>query len=104
MPHAYPRHVRFASSIQQIIAPQLLGLIPDALVTVTRVTVTPDLAEARIAFTVIGAREESVQDLLDGRKVALRRHLARNLGGKRVPKISFEADVTGRPGDVWADS
>ncbi len=104
MPHPYPRHVRFESSIQQIIAPQLLGLLRDGMITVTRVSVTPDLLEARVHYAVMGADGEDVQELLDGMAAPLRRTLARGLAAKRVPRLAFVADETGLPVSPCTDS
>ena len=92
MAHAYPRHVRFASTIQQVIAPELHGLVPDGLVTVTRVSVTPDLLDATVHYSVIGANDSNVQELLDEMVFPLRRHLARELSSKRVPRLVFVAE------------
>ena len=97
MPHAYPRHVRFASSIQQIIAPLLVGLLPTGLVTVTRVSVTPDLSDATVHYSVMGTDSDDVRVKLDKMTSELRKKLAGKLGAKRVPRLSFKEDLMGRP-------
>lgn len=97
MAHAYPRHVRFASSIQQIIAPELHGLLQGGLITVTRVSVTPDLLDATVFCSVIGSDGEDVQELLDDRAAQLRHRLAKELVAKRVPRLAFVVEQAGRP-------
>ena len=94
MAHSHPRHVRFASTIQQVIAPALIGIIPNGLVTVTDVTVTPDLTQARILYAVIGAQPEFVQAKLEELTAPLRYRLAQSLVTKRIPQIEFQHDTS----------
>lgn len=93
MANAYPRHVRIASNVQQIIAPALVGAIPKALITLTRVEVSRDLGVARLYYCVIGAKPAEVQARLDELAQPLRHRLARELETKRVPTLVFAADL-----------
>lgn len=64
------------------------------LITITRVTVTPDCRLARIHFSVPGSmeeREKSIQGL-DSAKGYIRRELARRLNLRYTPEILFQFD------------
>ena len=62
--------------------------------TITRVTVTPDLQQARVYYTTLGddkARGES-RRALDRANPFLRRQVGRRLQLKRVPELKFLYD------------
>jgi ribosome-binding factor A len=64
--------------------------------TITRVTVTPDLAHARVHYTTMGeakARGES-QRALERAAPFLRRQIGRRLRLKRVPELEFFFDAS----------
>lgn len=64
--------------------------------TITRVTVTPDLAHARVRYTTMGeakARGES-QRALERAAPFLRRQIGRRLRLKRVPELEFFFDAS----------
>jgi len=65
-------------------------------VTVTRVTVSPDLQQARVYYTIMGderARHET-QRALERAKPFLRRQIGSRIRLRRVPELTFEFDVT----------
>lgn len=65
------------------------------LVTITRVRVTGDLSEARIAFTVFGADADSLEQVRRGLQAArayLQQELGRRLRARKTVMLSFEVD------------
>ena len=63
-------------------------------ITVTRVTVTPDLQQARVYYTTLGddrARRDSARALVRATPY-LRRQIGRRLRLKRVPELQFFFD------------
>ena len=63
-------------------------------VTVTRVTVTPDLSFARIYVGVLGdqAQRDAVMEVLRGAQGFVRKSLGRRLRMRRTPDVVFEYD------------
>lgn len=64
------------------------------MITITRVTVTPDCRLARIYFSVPGSiedREKSIQGI-DSAKGYIRRELAKRLNLRYTPEILFQFD------------
>jgi ribosome-binding factor A len=69
--------------------------------TITRVTVSPDLQQARVYYTTIGddkARRESAR-ALDRARPFLRRQVGQRLRLKRVPDLTFFFDDAIETGD-----
>jgi ribosome-binding factor A len=65
------------------------------IVTITRVRVTGDLSEARVAFTVFGADEGALDKVNRGLEAArsfLQQALARRLRTRKTAMLSFEID------------
>lgn len=65
------------------------------LVTITRVRVTGDLREARVAFTVFGADDATLEKVRRGLEAArqfLQGELARRLRARNTALLSFEVD------------
>ena len=75
-----------------------------ALVTITRVEVSPDLGQARVFWSRLegpGAPDpEAVEDALDAAAPFLRRRLAEALELRRVPQLAFRYDVALAGGDT----
>ena len=71
------------------------------LVTVTEVSTTPDLRHARVYVSHIGSEEEKRETLnsLNAASGFLRGELAKRLGLRRVPELSFEWDTSIEHGD-----
>lgn len=66
----------------------------DEMTTVTAVSVSPDLANARVMVSIYGSEEER-EESLEGLRAAagfLRSRLASRLTQKRVPELNFELD------------
>ena len=91
------RPERVADQIRGEVASMLARDVHDpgiGFVTITRVTVTPDLQHARIHYTSLGddkARANTVK-ALDRARVFLRRQIGSRLHLKRVPELDFIYD------------
>jgi ribosome-binding factor A len=92
-----PRTARVGEQIRHDIADLLTVAVRDPAIgfnTITRVTVTPDLQQARVYYTIIGdekARRETARGLERARPM-LRRHLGKRLRLRRVPELQFFFD------------
>ena len=88
---------RVAEQIRQDLATLLSGAVHDpgiGLVTLTRVSVSPDLQMARVFYTTMGddkARKATAR-ALERATPFLRREIARRIRLRRVPEIRFEFD------------
>jgi ribosome-binding factor A len=73
----------------------------NAMVTITNVTLSPDLQHATVGVTVLGSREteHGVLEALTSASGFLRRETAGRLRLKRAPDLRFEIDETIRDGD-----
>jgi ribosome-binding factor A len=91
------RPEQMAENIRQILADALTRDIRDpriGLVTLTSVTVTPDLSHAKIRVSTQGD-EEAKQRALEGLRRAsgfLRTRVAKALTTRTVPELHFELD------------
>lgn len=96
------RTERLGSDIQAVLSEIMSrGEIRDSrvrgagLITITRVRVTGDLAEARAAFTVFGADAETLEQVRRGLQAArayLQQELGRRLRTRKTVMLSFEID------------
>ncbi len=88
---------RVGEQVQHEIAELLTFTVRDpgiGFITITRVTITPDLQQARIYYTTMGdekARKETERGLRRALPM-MRRHLARRLRLRRVPELQFFFD------------
>jgi len=69
------------------------------LVTLTRVDVAPDLANARVYWSILGGDAEATGRGLESAAAFLRRRLAAALPLKRVPELRFRRDPSLEAGD-----
>jgi ribosome-binding factor A len=93
-----PRVRKIADRIQVIVAEMLERRIKDprlGFVTVTDVRVTGDSQQASIFYTVLGAEEEraSTAAALDSAKGVIRSEVAKQLGMRIVPTLTFIPDA-----------
>jgi len=93
------RHVRVAERIREEVSLLLLNRVKDpgtGPVTVTDVTVTPDLRMARIFYSVLGGEEEraAARKGLRRSKGFLRRELGRVLQIRYSPDLTFLYDAS----------
>src|SRR5258708_3271663 len=91
------RSDRVAEALQALVADLLLREITDpriGLVTITAVTVTPDLRHARIFFSCLGDAARRAQSLKGLTSAAgfVRSQVARKLNLRVAPEIVFELD------------
>lgn len=93
---SYPRAERVRHAIQQIVAAELERMADPGLglVTITDVTVTPDLRHAKVFYTVYGSdvTEASTKDALKRATGHLRTVVAQQVRMRYVPQIEFVAD------------
>lgn len=99
----YPRGLRIAQQIHRTLAHLLREALADPRlheVTILDVEVSPDLAQAKVYFTVLDAapddaqRVRESQQALDHAAGFLRRELARRLPFKSTPRLRFSFDET----------
>jgi ribosome-binding factor A len=97
MPRDYPRTLRVAEQIQRELAELIRVELKDPRVrmaTLTEVDVSPDYANARVFFTVMGD-SPAVAEAAAGLNHAagfLRRELAHRLTLRSVPRLQFVHD------------
>jgi ribosome-binding factor A len=87
---------RVNRSVRAVVA-EAIGELKDpriGIVTVTGVSVSPDLHDARIYVSVLGGakRRRAALDGLDSAAGLLQLRLARELSLKRTPKLAFQYD------------
>jgi ribosome-binding factor A len=95
---ASPRVRRIADRIQVIVAEMLERRIKDpriGFVTVTDVRVTGDTQQATIFYTVLGEETDlaSTAEALESAKGLLRSEVAKQLGMRHAPTLSFIQDA-----------
>ena len=94
---------RLAGQVQEEISEIIQRKIKDprlGFVTVTRVTLTPDLRHASIYVSVLGGEEEREQSLvcLESASPFVRSELAKRLRVKHIPDLKFFFDDSGVKG------
>ena len=87
---------RVNESIRQVLS-EGVGQLKDpriGFVTLTGVETSPDLRQARVFISVLGAERKRVQTLagLQAAHAVLQARLARELRLKRTPQLAFEYD------------
>ena len=98
------RTARVGDQIRSELASLLTRDVHDpgiGFLTITRVTVSPDLQQARVYYTTIGddkERRESAR-ALDRARPFLRRQVGQRLRLKRVPDLTFFFDESIETGD-----
>lgn len=104
MPRDYSRVLRVNAQLQREIADLIRRELTDprvAAVTVTRVSVSPDLRNASIFVSVLDDDAALAQALkaLNGAGQRLRHGLAKRLRLRLTPTLRFNADIALREGD-----
>jgi ribosome-binding factor A len=98
------RPARVGDQIRAELASLLTRQVHDpgiGFLTITSVSVSPDLQQARVYYTTIGdqkAKRESAR-ALDRATPFLRRHVGQRLRLKRVPELTFFYDESIEKGD-----
>jgi ribosome-binding factor A len=99
-----PRPARIGEEIRIELSMLLMREVKDpgvGFITLTEVTVTPDLQIARVYYTTIGddkARQQT-RRALERAKPFLRRQVGRRLQLRRVPELEFFFDESVERGD-----
>jgi len=98
------RPARVASLLREEVSLILQNRVKDpgmGLVTVTDVTITPDLKSARIHYSVLGGEEDrlAVRDALRRSKGFIRKELGRALQLRCSPEVAFLYDNTYEKGE-----
>src|SRR3989344_7139009 len=91
------RTERVAALAQKIIADKILSLEPPAITTVTEVSISDDLKNARVAISVLAQTpkdREKVMGLLNKNLKDIQSYLAGKLKTRNTPKVYFVHDVT----------
>ena len=88
---------RLAEEVREEVAQMISGELKDpriGFVTVTRVTLTPDLRQARIFVGVLGAERQRAATLTGLRQASgfLRRALGQRLRLRHTPELTFQYD------------
>jgi ribosome-binding factor A len=87
---------RVNESVRAVVAEAIVALTDPriGLVTVTGVSVSPDLHDARVYVSVLGSAKKRRQALdgLESARGVIQSRLARELRMKRTPQIAFEYD------------
>ena len=95
-PRSYPRAERVRAAIKQVLALEVERLRDPGLgyVTITDVTLTPDLHHARAYYTVLGEPEllAATRDALARASGHLRASVAHQVRMRYVPAIEFLED------------
>lgn len=99
----FKRADRVASEIREVMALIVYRHAKDprlSRATITRVTMSSDLRNATVYFTVFpGEEPELYQEVFDRTRGALRMELARRIRLKYVPGLVFLYDTDGSPED-----
>lgn len=95
-PRSYPRAERVRAAIREVLADELERLRDPGLgfVTITEVTLTPDLRHARAYYTVYGGSVEraATGDALHRATGHLRAAIARGVRLRYTPELEFLED------------
>jgi ribosome-binding factor A len=97
MPTEFSRHLRIAQELKRILAPWIQQKAKDAqlgMVTITAVEVTPDLRQAKIYITSLGAKSHPAEVVawLNQSKGILRHYLSQHLRLRTVPQLRIVFD------------
>ncbi|WP_084182921.1 30S ribosome-binding factor RbfA [Nevskia soli] len=104
MPREFSRTLRINAQLQRELSSLIREQLTDprvALVTVTQVSVSPDMRNARISISQLGSDAElkAAAKALNGAASLLRRAIGKSLKLRYVPMLRFFADEALREGD-----
>jgi len=92
---AFPRSRRVAQQIQRALSELIRREIRDprlGMVTLTEVRVSSDLSYATVYYSVLNAKPEEAQTVLESAAEILRGPLGRALGLRHAPELRFVVD------------
>lgn len=104
MPREFSRTLRINAQLQRELSALIREELTDPRVTrvsVTQVSVSPDMRNARISISLLGSDAElaAAAKALNGAASLLRRALGKSLKLRYVPALHFVADEALREGD-----
>lgn len=90
----YPRSARVNELCREILGEALERLDDERLimVTITHVSVDPDLRHARVEFSSLGEGEEEAAEALAEHRIRLQSAIGRQARLKRTPELHFVVD------------
>jgi ribosome-binding factor A len=92
----YSRSARVGSTLQEIIADELIRIDDERLsfVSVTGIDVDPELNRAIVFFDSLDGEDadEEIVEALDDHRVRLQASIARQIRAKKTPILSFKPD------------
>jgi ribosome-binding factor A len=93
-PRQYPRTARLNELCRQIIGEELERIDDERLemVTITHVSVDPDLRRALVDFSALGEDEDTAAEALESHRHRLQAAIARQTTMKRTPELRFQKD------------
>ncbi|MEA3054843.1 MAG: ribosome-binding factor [Actinomycetota bacterium] len=91
----YPRTARVNELCREILGDELERVDDDrlVLVTITHVTVDPDLRHALVEFSSLGEEEDAAKEALEEHRVRLQSAIARQARLRRTPELRFSLDT-----------
>jgi ribosome-binding factor A len=96
MPNEFSRSLRVAEAIKRVLAPWIQRQAKEVglgLVTITAVKVAPDLREAKIYISSLGAKShQEIVVRLNQEKGVLRHYLSQHLRMRTVPELTILFD------------
>jgi ribosome-binding factor A len=94
--HRYPRSARLSTSLQEVIADELLRIDDErlSLVTITAIDVDPEMNRAIVFFDSLMGEDGDVEILtaLSDHRVRIQGSVGRQLRSKKTPILSFKPD------------
>ena len=94
--HRYPRSARLSTSLQEVIADELMRIDDErlSLVTITAIDVDPEMNRAIVFFDSLMGEEgdADILEALSDHRVRIQGSVARQLRSKKTPILSFKAD------------
>ena len=104
MPREFSRTLRINAQLQRELSSLIREQLTDprvALVTVTQVSVSPDMRNARISVSMLGSdvQLKAAAKALNGAASLLRRAIGKSLKLRYVPMLRFVTDEALREGD-----
>ncbi len=104
MPREFSRTLRINAQLQRELSSLIREQLTDprvALVTVTHVSVSPDMRNARVSVSQLGSDAElkAAAKALNGAASLLRRAIGKSLKLRYVPMLRFVTDEALREGD-----
>lgn len=99
MPRDFPRSRRIAEQVQRELSDIIRLELKDprvGMITLTGVEVTPDNAQARVYFTLLGDASKVAETTAGLQRAAgfLRSQLARRIKLRMVPELQFKYDAS----------